>query len=55
MKKFFHFSFSKTTSKGHNTADNLITAFNDQINYIYFTDRHYLSSTVKFLRVTFLN
>ena len=47
MKKvFFSFFLFQTTSKEHKTADNLLTAFNDQINYIAFTDRHYLSSTV---------
>ena len=43
QRKFLHIFFLKPTSKGHKTADNLLTVFNDQINHINFTDRHYLS------------
>ena len=54
-ESFFQFFFLKTTSKWHKTADNLLTAFYDQINHINFTDRYYLCSTVSSLHVTFLN
>ena len=46
MKKVLSFFLLKTTSKGHKTTDNLLIAFNDQINHVNFTDWHYLCSTV---------